>query len=33
LARVFDKFSTLVEVPSALLAYELNRLRKEGQLK
>jgi len=33
LARVFDKFSTLVEVPPALLAYELDRLRQDGKLK
>ena len=33
LARVFEKFATVVDVPSALLAYEFARLRAEGKLK
>jgi hypothetical protein len=32
LARVFEKFATVVEVPSAQLAYEFSKLRKEGKL-
>ncbi len=32
LARVFEKFGTAVQVPSALLAYEFFRLREEGKL-
>ncbi len=32
IARVFDKFSTVVEVPAAMLAYEFFRLRNEGKL-
>ncbi len=33
LARVFEKFATAVDVPSALLAYEFFRLRDEGKLR
>lgn len=33
LARVFEKLGTVVEVPSAMLAYEFYRLREEGKLK
>jgi hypothetical protein len=33
LARVFDKLSTLSEVPPAMLAYEFFRLREDGKLK
>ena len=32
LARVFEKFATVVNIPSALLAYEFFRLRDEGKL-
>ena len=32
LARVFEKFATVVEVPSAMLAYEFFKLREEGKL-
>ena len=32
LARVFEKFATVVEVPSSLLAYEFFKLREEGRL-
>ena len=32
LARVFEKFATAVEIPSALLAYEFFKLREEGKL-
>lgn len=32
LGRVFEKFASLVEVPSALLAYEFFKLRDEGKL-
>jgi len=32
LARIFEKFSTVIEVPSAMLAYEFLRLREEGKL-
>lgn len=33
LARVFEKFATVTEVPSAMLAYEFFKLREEGKLK
>ncbi len=33
LARVFEKFATVVDIPSAFLAYEFFRLRDEGKLK
>jgi hypothetical protein len=32
LSRVFDKFSNVIEVPSAMLAYEYLKLRDEGKL-
>lgn len=32
LARVFEKFSTVVEIPSTMLAFEFFKLRKEGKL-
>lgn len=32
LARIFEKFGTVVEIPSAMLAYEFFRLRDEGKL-
>ncbi len=32
LARVFEKFATVVEIPSTMLAFEFFRLRKEGKL-
>jgi len=32
LARVFEKFATVVEIPSTMLAYEFLKLRKEGKL-
>ncbi|MCE5200066.1 MAG: hypothetical protein ABFD54_16030 [Armatimonadota bacterium] len=32
LARVFEKFSTCVDVPSTMLAYEFMKLREEGKL-
>ncbi len=32
LARVFEKFSVVMEVPAAMLAYEFFRLREEGKL-
>ncbi len=32
LARVFEKFATVVEVPSTMLAFEFFKLRKEGKL-
>ena len=32
LARVFERFATVIEIPSALLAYEFFRLREEGKL-
>lgn len=32
LSRVFEKFATVVEVPSAMLAYEFFKLRDEGKL-
>lgn len=32
LARVFEKFATVVEIPSPMLAFEFFRLRKEGKL-
>ena len=32
LARVFEKLATVIEVPSALLAYEFFKLRDEGKL-
>jgi hypothetical protein len=31
-ARVFEKFATVVEIPSTMLAFEFARLRKEGKL-
>ena len=33
LARVFEKLATVVNVPSAMLAYEFFKLRDEGKLK
>ena len=33
LARVFEKFATVVEIPSSLLAYEFFKLREEGKLR
>ena len=33
IGRVFEKFATVTEVPSALLAYEFFKLREEGKLK
>lgn len=33
LARVFDKLAQVTEVPAAMLAYELFRLREEGKMK
>lgn len=33
LNRVFEKFATVVDVPSTMLAYEFFRLRDEGKLK
>ncbi len=33
LARVFEKFATVTEVPSTMLAYEFFKLREEGKLK
>ena len=33
LARVFEKFATAVDIPSALLAYEFAKLRQEGKLR
>jgi hypothetical protein len=33
LARVFEKFATVSEIPSAMLAYEFFKLREEGKLK
>lgn len=33
LARVFEKFATVTEVPGAMLAYEFFKLREEGRLK
>ena len=33
LARVFEKFATVVDIPSTMLAYEFFRLREEGKLK
>jgi hypothetical protein len=32
LSRVFDKFGNVIDVPSAMLAYEFFRLRDEGKL-
>lgn len=32
LARVFEKFATVVEVPGTMLAYEFFKLREEGKL-
>lgn len=32
LARVFEKFATVVEIPSTMLAFEFFKLRKEGKL-
>lgn len=32
LARVFERFATVVEVPSTMLAYEFFKLREEGKL-
>ncbi len=32
LARVFERLSTIVDVPSAMLAYEFFKLRSEGKL-
>ena len=32
LARVFEKFATVVEIPGSLLAYEFFKLREEGKL-
>ena len=32
LARIFEKFATVVETPSAMLAYEFFKLRDEGKL-
>lgn len=32
LARIFEKFATVIEVPSSMLAYEFLRLREEGKL-
>lgn len=32
LARVFEKFSTVVEIPSTMLAYEFFKLRGDGKL-
>ena len=32
LARIFEKFSTVIEVPSSMLAYEFLRLREDGKL-
>lgn len=32
LSRVFDKFSNVIEVPAAMLAYEFMKLRDEGKL-
>ncbi|NLN77215.1 MAG: hypothetical protein GX139_13045 [Armatimonadetes bacterium] len=32
LARVFEKFATVVDIPSTMLAFEFFRLRKEGKL-
>ncbi len=32
LSRVFDKFANVIEVPSAMLAYEFLKLRDEGKL-
>lgn len=31
LARVFEKFATVVEIPSTMLAFEFFKLRKEGK--
>lgn len=33
LARVFERLATVVEVPSAMLAYEFFKLRSEGKLR
>ncbi len=33
LARVFEKFATVVDIPSTMLAYEFFKLRDEGKLK
>ncbi len=32
LARVFEKFATVVDIPSTMLAFEFFKLRKEGKL-
>jgi hypothetical protein len=32
IARVFDKYATVVEVPAAMLAFEFFKLRREGKL-
>lgn len=32
LARIFEKFATVMEVPSTILAYEFLRLREDGKL-
>lgn len=32
LARIFERFATILEVPSTMLAYEFLRLREEGKL-
>lgn len=32
LARVFERYATVVEIPSTMLAFEFFRLRKEGKL-
>jgi len=32
LARIFEKFATVIEAPSSMLAYEFLRLREDGKL-